>query len=712
MKGEEYNITFCWKVPDFTRVKKEEFQKIQDSFSNFTSSHNTQEMQQIKDVISEGLINNFNIFINNFIPSFGIDYFDRILKYNEIQKIKSLYSNLKYSLMETLIYYIGLCSLHTIKMFPDDLKYKILSLNGMESTISFNNKKILSSLNSKFDEFIKKTQDYIVEKYISEIKIDPSIKKTFNNKIITYIGQILDGKRYLFEKEYTNKMNNYIKNPFIQEYSKTLNKETNDMLDFVEDNKVKVKADLNKIFTLKPDDILSEIENKLNNTLKAVEDYIKHFNSFNIPDSVKRFLEQYIANAISPKYEEINIILNAATKELVVKNLETNSEKFKNSYNYEKFESKNKEINDNLNNSFNKINESIKSYGAIEPEYSENLDKEISKYNRIRNLDELDDDKRSYNRRIADVKLDETFQEIKNSTLNIKQFIESLNLFTEFEEKINKYTNDINYQYIISQNIIKNNKNHYEELDDKLNELNSYSLQYYKKVNSSYHKTKELIIESIGKINELIENCTNITFRTMAKKYNKIKEDFNLFNHTDHKTDEKPEIVVDDYNETIESNNYIVLSNIKNYVIDNEIKLEIIYEEGEIPKIVGTFINKNRPKNWEIDIFSNFGQRCEKFGRKITAEMYNVSLSVDFEFNGGSNEAKFNATTDFDEYIIKNTFYETKEVLEPKEIGGVIFFVSTGCDDELDTKIPEGELEREVINAKYNVSNIPYNFLN
>ena len=251
--------------------------------------------------------------------------------------------------------------MHTIIMFPDDLKYKILSLNDLESTIRANNNKILSSLNSKLEEFITNTKNYIVEKYISEIKIDPSINEAFNfnNKILLYIEQILDGKRYIFENEYINKVNNYIKNPFIQEYSKTLNKETNKMLDFVEENKELAKADLNGIFTLKPDDILSEIENKLNNTLKAIEAYNLHFNSFNIPDSVKKFLAQYISNTISPKYEEINNILNTATKDLIINNLETNSENFKNSYNYDEFESKNQEINDNLTNSFNKINESL-----------------------------------------------------------------------------------------------------------------------------------------------------------------------------------------------------------------------------------------------------------------------------------------------------------------------------------------------------------------
>jgi hypothetical protein len=713
MKGKKNIIDEDWKVPDFSLLKINEFKEIQNHFDNFINSYSTQEMQQIKDVIFKNLNNNFNIFINNFVPSFGIDYFNRILKYNEIQKIKSLYDNLRYSLTQTLIYYIGLCNMHTVIMFPDDLKYKILSLNDMESTIRTNNNKILSSLNSKLEEFIKTTKNYIIEKYISEIKIDPSINEAFkfNSKILLYIEQILEGKRYIFENEYINKMNNYIKNPFIQEYSKTLNKETNKMLDFVKENRELAKADLNGIFTLKPDDILSEIEKKLNNTLKAVEAYNLHFNSFKIPESVKKFLEQYISNTISPKYEEINNILNTATKDLIINNLETNSENFKNSYNFEEFESKNKEININLTNSFNKINESLKSYGAIESEYLENLEKEISKYDKIRNLDELDDDKIAYNRRIADVKLDETFQEIKNSSENIKQFIESLNLFKEFEEKINKYINDINYQYGISQNTIKKNKDYYDDLNDKLYELNVHSLQYYEKVNSSYHKTKELILESIDKLNELIEKCTNITFKTISNKYIEYKNNFNAIDAINKK--EEDEQNFDDYNEKIDDNYFTVKSKIKTYKTDNEIKLDIIFEDEEMkkPKIVGNLINKNRPKNWEIDIFSKYGQKCGKFGRKITAEMNNITYSVDFKFDGGSNKGSFSTITDFDEYTIKNYFYEAKEIKQSKKIGNIEFPLPSRCDI-IDAEIPEGEKEEEIIDAKKNETNILYNFGN
>ena len=709
MKGNKYFIEEDWEKAEFSDLKQFQFQEIINDFDNFTSVYSNQEMQQIKEVIYESLKSNFNLFTNSFIPSFAFDYFDRILKYNEILKIKTLYSNLKYSLTETLIYYIGLCNIHTMIEFPNNLKNKMLSLNDLESTIRSNNNKILSSLNSKFQEFIESTKNYLVEKYISEIKNDSSISEAFkfNSQIHLYIGQILVGRRTIFEDEYKNKMNNYIKNPFIQEYTKTLNKETNEMLDFLEENKDIAKAELNELFTLDPDNVISEIENKLNNTLKAAEAYNLHLKSFNIPDNVKIFLEKYILNEISPKYEEIKNILNFATKDLIKNNLDKNSEKFLNSLNNEEFESKNKEINNNLTNIFNKIDGSLKAYGAIESEYSENLDKEIANSIRIRNLDELDDDRLAYNRRIADVKLDETFQGIKNSSISIKQFIESLNLFKEFEEKINKYTNDLNYQYGISQNIIKKNKDHYNELNDKLYELNEYSMEYYKNVNSSYHKTKKIILELIDKINQLIENCSNITFYTMGEKYKNIKEKFYSKPIVEINSNEDIEISKDD-SEVVNNETFSIKSKIENYIEDNEIKFDINLTDIQNPRIEGKVINKNRPKSFIIDITSDYGHK-DKFGTKISSEINNISLSVDFVFDICSNKISFNAITDFDEYTIKKSLYQIEKSTKTKTVGGIDFIFQRKTKEE-EGNITIIEKEDKIINARFNKSESSYIF--
>ena len=53
-----------------------------------------------------------------------MDFFDRILKYNEIQKIDILYNNLKYSLIKTIIYYIDLVITQNTKYINFDIKLK------------------------------------------------------------------------------------------------------------------------------------------------------------------------------------------------------------------------------------------------------------------------------------------------------------------------------------------------------------------------------------------------------------------------------------------------------------------------------------------------------------------------------------------------------------------------------------------------------------
>ena len=81
----------------------------------------------------------------------------------------------------------------------------------------------------------------------------------------------------IFENEYLNMMNNIIKKAFIEQYTLTLNKET-EMNYFIEEIKEEGRDDLNQLFTLNSDNILNDIEIKLNNTLKAVQLYNYHFN--------------------------------------------------------------------------------------------------------------------------------------------------------------------------------------------------------------------------------------------------------------------------------------------------------------------------------------------------------------------------------------------------------------------------------------------------
>ena len=124
---------------------------------------------------------------------------------------------------------------------------------------------------------------------------------------------------------------------------------------------------------------------------------------------------------------------------------------------------------------------------------------------------------------------------------------------------------------------------------------------------------------------------------------------------------------------------------------------------------MGTTINKNRPKIWEIDVYSLSGQNG-KYGRIITCEMNNASFSVDLDFDMGSNNGSFNIKTDFDENVIKKYYYEMKESTQIKIIGGTQYPIPSYT--KVFVEPPEGEEKEEIIAAKKNESKIPYDFCN
>ena len=66
--------------------------------------------------------------LNNVIPTFGNEYFERIIKYNENFKISALYDNIRYSLTETLLYYISLELCADVTSLPKDLKIILFSI--------------------------------------------------------------------------------------------------------------------------------------------------------------------------------------------------------------------------------------------------------------------------------------------------------------------------------------------------------------------------------------------------------------------------------------------------------------------------------------------------------------------------------------------------------------------------------------------------------
>jgi len=143
----------------------------------------------------------------------------------------------------------------------------------------------------------------------------------------------------------------------------------------------------------------------------------------------------------------------------------------------------------------------------------------------------------------------------------------------------------------------------------------------------------------------------------------------------------------------------------------HEFNLDIIFEEGNIkrPKIIGKVINKNKPKSFLIDFYSNSGKLCGRYGREINADFNDMTLISDINFNGGLNDANINSLFNSDEYDIHTKFYEQKEVTEVRIIGGIKFNIPTSCQ-KVYIDLPEGEKEKEIVASKIKNINETYTY--
>ena len=340
------------------------------------------------------------------------------------------------------------------------------------------------------------------------------------------------------------------------------------------------------------------------------------------------------------------------------------------------------------------------SYGTIDNVYLINLAKEMVNYFYENRIEEVNNDSIIYSERISDINIEETLKLLNNSSLFINDFIKNFNHFTNFETTIKKYINRINEQYIISRNNIKNQN--YDEytsqmLNNKLDELYDYIIDYYIKANSSFYKTKDYIENSINQINNLLEQCIKVTYKGINTEYKDFRKNFKpvKYNITKEKT-----IELTNHEETIDGLNYIIETKMEPYLIDYEIFFDLKFdEEGNIinPLINGKLINKNRPHKIVIDFYTNYGQSCEIKGRKITIHFNNISLISDFIFDSNSNMIKLNNTIDFDEYNIKSEKYIIREKKISFKVAGIQFTFPGTCQKTLD-----GENEVEVIDSVKN----------
>ena len=78
---------------------------------------------------------------------------------------------------------------------------------------------------------------------------------------------------------------------------------------------------------------MNEINTQINNTKNSIKYYQQHENEFKISNEIFNYLNDYGKNIIQPSYEQIKSLLDRITKDIILINLDKNSQNYENSFN-------------------------------------------------------------------------------------------------------------------------------------------------------------------------------------------------------------------------------------------------------------------------------------------------------------------------------------------------------------------------------------------
>ena len=637
---------------------------IDESFQQFINSYKTNEEEKFNYFVQNIIELNFNNSIINILNLFGNDFFERIIKYNENYKIKNFYQFIKYYLLQNVI---TLFNNNNINILPKDLIDRINDINSLNSLLDNYNENILKIFAQKIEDFIDESKQKIINKYLNYIKDNVIIEFKQNEKIYLLLKDNVDKVKPELESYYLSLLNNDFKEKSYLFYSNLLKELKNEIINYEKENKKLLILQTDNVFSLLHDNILNEINIKINDVSNSIKEYNIHFNKFKICDDLILFLNNFGYSKVQPSYESIINLLNNITKDNIVPDFDNNSKIYKNSFNFESF---NKSLNNKyilLNNDFENAKKNIYSYGISE--YPNNLQREIYKIEeRLRNLENEElkgekDNKNKYN--IADKAINENFQNILNISENIIEFITNYEEYNNFEEIIFKNIKKFNLAYNISQKRINENK--YKEdinitLNDKLLELKNLGLEYYNKINNSFYIFKNYLNDSIYEINSLLYQCTYITNKTLYKMYEEISNETESFEREENKIDE-------------ESQKISHISNYQNvyYITDIEIielikkarfKFNFELEDG-MPKLKVSLTNQNVPKKIIFSIYTGFGT-CGKNVQNIEVQFNNINFTTNIEYNTESTNLSVSTITDFDSYQYSIETYKIEDISEIK----------------------------------------------
>jgi len=716
--------TLGWETLDFS--DEEPFSTIETDFNTFITNKISLEKKNLNKNIEEIIYENFVKVINNLILTFGKEYFERVMKYNENFRIKNLYQNLRYLIFSSVQYYTSLYS--TKKEFgtlTKDLKLKLYNLNDLNDKAKEKMDKNLNYLENDIDDLIKNSFNYVLDTYIEDLENYISLEEQFTEETKSQIISKALEMNSTLSKYYIDLLNKECKSQFIDSYTKVMNDQTNGMSQAIEDSKLKMKLKLDELFTVDMEKVLNRTNYLMNMTLDSIKEYETYFNSFKFPDNLLAFFDSYRNTTIQRAYDDLEAFINKLTKNETLSHLENNIKIFKDSLSLFKFvEDRNNIFTKIKNNNIDKIKDVINSYGK--EEYPNKLNEEINRIQsrRIRRLngettfiDIYDEIKEDLNEK----SISQIFNNLYIKSENTINYVKTFESFDKFNEIIDKNIKKVNISYKEAKQIIDNvyseDDNIYQILDEKLEILKGYILNYYNTMKDSYNSLKKYIDNSLYEIDEELDLCTNVTYQTIIQKYENISKKYPPFDLKKNNKEPKDKLIT--YTKSLEMFDYEATVEIISINENARFKYDLILEgEGRIKeaKVIASVINQIQPLKARIEFNEYIPDSCAKKTQKIDIDFNKVNYTTNLFFDSKFNVMNVSFDKDFI-YEYKLQGYETERNGDGEEpicnvFLGIIFCLNDNNNDNCNEPIKTNETEAKIIIIQENGRTLSINNLN
>ena len=300
---------------------------ICEALKVFLGIENEDQIADINKYIKDTITSNLDDFLANVVPTFGNEFFDRIIDYNINFKMIDLYSNLHYALGQHFLYYAALGRYSdAVEKLPIDLKFRLYRLNDLNYTIEYKKDEITSLLEEKLSELIADLKDVAKDQYTLYIKENEIIKKNFSPKVLKAIENNLIEIMPQIRQDYEEALEKYLKERFMNKFTQFFNEETDNMLKIFYKEKEKLINELDKLFSEKIDEDLHEVNMKFYETSISIFRYYKFMTTFYINETIINFFNLYTNTSITPIINQFRYDLENLTFSTIMEDINNKSQ--------------------------------------------------------------------------------------------------------------------------------------------------------------------------------------------------------------------------------------------------------------------------------------------------------------------------------------------------------------------------------------------------